>query len=77
MGDVNGLVNKALGIPDHGARLAAGWAGRVAMLIPSSMPVRVLAFPISGGYAEFTRRHAEGGQALCASTGALGFGEPS
>jgi hypothetical protein len=50
MGDINGLVNKALGIPDHSTRLAAGWAGRVAMLIPSPMPVRVLAFPIPGGY---------------------------
>jgi hypothetical protein len=51
MGDVNGLVNKALGIPDHAARLAVGWAGRVAIVIPSAMPVRVLAFPVPGGYA--------------------------
>jgi hypothetical protein len=51
MGDVNGLMNKALGIPDHGARLAPGWPGRVTILIPSPMPARVLAFPLPGDYA--------------------------
>ena len=38
MGDVNGLMNKALRIPDHSTRLAARWTSRGAMLIPSPMP---------------------------------------
>jgi len=34
--------------PGHGARHAAGWLGRRAIVIPSPLPARVLAFVVLG-----------------------------
>ncbi len=64
--------------PDHGARRGRV-AGQVGDRDPVLWPARVLAFPVTGGYA-FTHNSIDvmlkGGHALCASSGAR-YGEPS